>query len=395
MKFTLNKEQEAFRQEVIEFLEKELPSVTYDLDRYHMVGGISQEFSRKMAAKNWIGLTWPKEFGGSERGYVDKMILSEQLIRHRAPTGYHFVAERQIGPAIIKFGQQWQKDYFLPRFINAEDNISFCLLFSEPDAGSDLAAIKTTAILEGDSYVINGQKVWSSGAHQADYGWLLARTNPDPSLPGHFASSEMMLDLKTPGITIRPILNIMGEHHFNEVFFDNVRIDKKYLVGKENEGFKQIVAQLDYERAGIERLMQNHLVYERLKGHIRDGDIPAHDPGLAYWAKDAFARIETELNIGRMMCYHTAWMIDNGKRVSSQAALCKAFCSQYEHRLNDVATRVLGASSLIMGEENPYAPWEGLVPQSYLHSPSYTLQGGAVEILKNIVAQRGLKLPRA
>ena len=252
--------------------------------------------------------------------------------------------------------------------------------------------------MEGDQYVINGQKVWSSGAHNSDYGWLLARTNPDPALPGHVACSEMILDLKTPGITIRPILNIMGEHHFNEVFFDNVKIDKKYLVGRENEGFKQIVSQLDYERAGIERLMQNHLVYEKLKTYLKENaetiDDAGEDPGLVHWIKDEFARIETELNIGRLMCYHTAWMIDNGKRVSSAAALCKAFCSQYEHRLNDVVTRVFGASSLIMGKNTPYAPWEGLIPQSYLHSPSYTLQGGAVEILKNIVAQRGLKLPR-
>jgi 3-oxocholest-4-en-26-oyl-CoA dehydrogenase alpha subunit len=394
MRFTFNDEQEAFRREVVAFLEKEIPALDMKLDRYEMAGGSSREFSRKLAEKKWIGLTWPKEFGGSERGYLNKMILSEQLIRYRAPTGYHFTAERQIGPAIIKFGQKWQKDYFLPRFINAEDNITFCLLFSEPDAGSDLAAIKTTAIPEGDNYVINGQKVWSSGAHHANYGWLLARTNPDPAVPGHIACSEFILDLKTPGITIRPILNIMGEHHFNEVFFDNVKIDKKYLVGKENDGFKQIVAQLDYERAGIERLMQNHLVYERLKAHIGEGELPLEDPGFLYWIRDAFARLETEFTIGRLLCYQTAWMIDQGKPMSSQAALCKALCSQYEHRLNDVATRLLGASSLIMGEENPYAPWEGLVAQSYLHSPGYTLQGGAVEILKNIVAQRGLKLPR-
>jgi 3-oxocholest-4-en-26-oyl-CoA dehydrogenase alpha subunit len=393
MKFTLTKDQERFRQEVVEFLEREIAAKTFDREEYGMAGGANREFSRKMAEKKWIGLTWPKEYGGSGRGYVEKMILSEELIRHRAPVGYHFAVDRQIGPAIIKFGSVWQKEHFLPRFVNARDGILFCLLFSEPDAGSDLAAIKTTAVLDGDCYVINGQKVWTSGAQHADYGWMLAKTSQDPSLPAYAACSELIVDMKTPGITIRPIMNMVGECHFNEVFFDNVKIHQKFLVGKENEGFKQIMAQVDFERAGIERLMQNYSVYERLKSHVKENLSYEQDPGFVQWVKDAFARIEIEFNVGRLLCYYTAWMIDQGKKPSSQAALCKAFCNQYEQRLNDVATRVLGPASLIAGE-NPYAEWNGITAVSYLWGPSYTLQGGSVEVLKNIVAQRGLGLPR-
>jgi alkylation response protein AidB-like acyl-CoA dehydrogenase len=393
MNFTFTEEQNAFRQEVRDFVNRELEAGAFSVTSKSLVGPASREFSLKMAERGWIGLTWPEQYGGKRRTSVEKMIMLEELFRVQAPIGYHFLADRQVGPAIMSFGSDWQKDFFLPSIVRADKGMSFCLLFSEPNAGSDLAAVATTAKMDGDYYVINGQKVWTSGGHEADYGWLLARTKFDSSVPGHRTCSEFIFDMKSPGVTIRPIINMAGEHNFNEVFFDDVRIHKKYLVGQENEGFKQIMAQVDYERAGIERLMQNYPIYEQLQNYIKEMDRNSHGEEYYYWVRDSMAQLEIEYQIGRLLCYYTAWTVDQGKKPTTKAAICKAFCTEYEQRLNDVATRVLGPISQIkQGVE--WAPFDVDLANSYLWAPSYTLQGGSVEILKNIIALRGLGLPR-
>lgn len=391
MRFQFTPEQEEFRREVKAFLEAELGAGTFTITSKELVGSI--QFSRKMAQRGWIGMTWPKQYGGQERTYTEKTILSEELCKVHAPVLYHFLGDRQVGPALIKFGSDWQKEFFLPRIAKAEKGTCFCLLFSEPNAGSDLAAISTSAEKDGDYYIINGQKIWASGAHEADWGWLLVKTAFDSSIPRHLTCSEFIVDMKSPGITIRPIVNMAGEHTFNEVFFDDVRVHKKYLVGQENAGFKQIMEQVDYERAGIERLMQNYPIYEQLLQYVRKMDRESTDDAFYNWVRDAVAQMEIEYNAGRLLCYFTAWMIDQGKKPTSQAALCKAFCTQYEQRLNDLATRVVGPVSQIRIGSS-WAPFAVDLAEIYLWGPSFTLQGGSVEILKNIVAQRGLKLPQ-
>jgi len=396
MRFTFTAEQEDFRREVVDFLRRELEAGTFDIRAGELVGIVDRAFSRKMAEKGWIGLTWPEEYGGRKRPYVEKMMMNEELFKVRAPIGYHFMGDRQVGPALMKFGSDWQKKFFIPKIIKAEDNSDFCLLFSEPNAGSDLAAVASKAEKKGDDYVINGQKVWSSAAHTSSYGWMLARTNLDPSVPGHLACTEFIIDMKAPGITVRPLVNIAGAHVFNEVFFDDVRVPAKFLVGRENEGFKQIMAQMDYERAGIERLAQNYMIYAQLQAYVRMIDERERDSAFYTWAKDAMAQLEIEYQAGRLLCYYTAWCLDQGKNVSGQAALTKAFCTQYEQRLNDTAMQILGPASQIR-ERAPGMTFPHIVDlgQSYLWGVSYTLQGGSVEVLKNIVAQRGLGLPRS
>lgn len=393
MKVTFTKEQNEFRQKVRDFVNAELEAGTFRVTSKSLFGPSSREFSLKIAEKGWIGLTWPGQYGGKGRTYVEKMIMMEEFLRVQAPIGYHFLGDRQVGPALISFGSDWQKDFFLPRIVTAAEEMSFCLLFSEPNAGSDLAAVATTAKKEGNDYVINGQKVWTSGGHEADYGWLLAKTEFDKSIPKHRTFSEFILDLKSPGVTVRPIINVAGVHNFNEVFLDDVRIDKKYLVGQENEGFKQIMAQVDYERAGIERVMQNYAIYERLINYVRELDRDRCRPEDYYRMRDSVAQLEIEYQIGRLLCYYTAWEVDQGRKPTSQAAICKAFCTQYEQRVNDVAMKVLGPISLIK-EGVEWAPFDVDLAASYLWAPSYTLQGGSVEVLKNIIAQRGLGLPR-
>lgn len=393
MDFRFTEEQDAFRQDVRDFAAAELEAGAFEVSSKGLVAAKSIPFSKKMADRGWIGFTWPESYGGKNGGYVNKMIMLEELFRVQAPIGYHFLADRQVGPAIMKFGNDWQKSKFLPGIISADEGMMFCLLFSEPGAGSDLAGVTTRAEKDGDDYIINGQKVWTSEAHIADYGWMLARTDFDPALPGHRACSEFIIDMASPGITIRPIINMAGDHSFNEVFFDDVRIHKKHLVGTENAGFKQIMAQMDYERSGIERIMQNYPIYDRLLRYVLSMDEVDRTGEFYHWVRDSMAQLEIDFNGAKLLCYQVAWSIDQGTIPTSQAALCKAFCTQCEQRLNDVAMRIFGPASRIRDDVS-WRPIDLDVTGCYLWAPSYTLQGGSVEVLKNIVAQRGLGLPR-
>lgn len=389
MRFEFTEGQKRFRQEVRTFLQQELDRGTFSVGLNSFVEACSKPFSQKMAAKGWIGMTWPTAYGGQGKTYVERSILMEELMRVQAPISFHFMGDRQVGPALIHFGKDEQKKAYLPRIVSAE--ISFCLCFSEPDAGSDLAAVRTTALEKEDCYLLNGQKVWTSGAHNADYGWVLARTNRDPSVPKHKALSEFIVDLKTPGVFIRPIINMAGIHSFNEIFIQDVRVSKECLVGEKDHGFYQIMAQVDYERAGIERLMQNYPIYEYVLRYVketkRDGRNLWHDPVV----RNRLADLEITFQIGRLLCYWVAWTMDQGKIPNYEAAVCKVFCTGYEQRLTDVSTQILGPQAQLL-PGSKVAPYNGAVCESFLWSPSFTIQGGADEILKGIIATRGLGL---
>ena len=389
MDFDFTEGQKSFREEIRQFLNSELEQGNFKPKQNACVDGFSAEFSRKLSKKGWIGLTWPKAYGGKGQSYIDRLIFLEEMLKAQAPIAFHFLAERQVGPALIHFGSDELQKEFLPKIINAE--ISFCLLFSEPDAGSDLVSVRTTAVDKGDYYVINGQKVWTTIGHMADFGWLLAKTNADPNLPKHKTLSEFIIGMRDPGVIVQPLINMAGVHSFNEVFLEDVKVPKKFLVGKKDNGFDQIMEQVVYERAGIERLMQNYSVKEYLLEYVKtkkkNGRYLWEDPIV----RNLIATLEIEFNIGRLLCYNVAWIIDQGKIPNYEASLCKVFCTQYEKKLSDVATQIMELyGQLLPGSK--WAPYDGIVAESYLWSPSYTLQGGTVEILKNIIALRGIKL---
>ena len=382
MDFSFTEEQVKFRKEVREFLEQELESDASKVRSNSYMEECAPEFSRKLAQKGWIGLTWPKEYGGSERSYIDRTIFVEELLRYQAPIMSHFFGERQMGPGLMHFGSEELKKEFLPKIINAE--ISFCLGMSEPGAGSDVAAVKTTAIEDGDYYVINGQKTWTSHAHNADYIWLLAVTDIDA--PKHRNLSEFIVDKNIPGVTVRPLLNMIGVHSFNETYFDDVRVHKRFLVGEKNKGFQQMLAQVDYERAGIERLMQNYPLFVNLKEYVKDSALSSDS-----LVRDKIAQLQIEFEVGRLLIYHVAWIIDQGRIPNYEAAVSKAYCTQFEQRLGNVATEILGMFGHVMPEFEG-TPLGGDAAESYLWNPSYTIQGGTVEILKTVIATRGLGL---
>jgi alkylation response protein AidB-like acyl-CoA dehydrogenase len=389
MDFRLTEKQQQFREEVRDFLKAEMAKRIYPFGSIHLAGGLSREFSKEVAGKGWIGVAWPKEQGGQGLGYTDRIIMLEEMFRVAAPMAYHYMGDRQVGPGLIHFGSDFLKGEFLPKILHAD--VCFALLFSEPEAGSDLANCKTTAVEEGDHFVINGQKIWTSNGHQAESGWVLARTNFDPGISKYNSFSEIIVEMKAPGVTIRPIINMVGTHSFNEVFFDNVKVGKEFLVGKKDNGFRQIMTNLDYERAGIDRLMQNYRVKEVLLEYVKTNKRNGRPLSGDTLIRDAVAKLEVEYEVARLFIYYVASLLDQGKIPSFEAAMGKTICTLFEAKLADVATTLMGLPGLLL-PGSPEALFDGVVCESYLWSPSYTLQGGTVEVLKNIIAQRGLKI---
>lgn len=381
MDFRLNEEQVALRAGIRRFLEEHLPP-DRPLEDTWMIG-FSREFSRALGAAGWIGLTWPKRYGGRERSYLDRLIVTEELLRHGAPVVAHWFGDRQVGPALLAYGSEELREEFLPRIVRGES--VFCLGMSEPNAGSDLAALRTRAVEDGDFFVVDGQKIWTTFAHEADWCYLVART--DPAAPKHKGISELLVDMRTPGVTVRPIVDMAGEHHFNEVHFEGVRVHRRHLVGEKNRGWYQIASQLDYERSGIERVLGNCLLFRdvvelaRREGLTRDRVL-----------RDRLARLHSEIEIGRRLVYRVAWLLSQGIVPNRDAALAKTFGSELEQRIAEVAGELLGPYSLLTAGSLA-AKLDGRVARALLFSPAYTIQGGTSNVLRNIVALRGLGLP--
>ena len=388
MDFKLTEEQKKFRQEVRDFLEGEIRQGLWEPSCDAWIMGYDLEFTKRVAQKGWIGLTWPKEHGGQGRSFIDRLILTEEMLRHGAPAACHWFADRQIGGAIVHYGTEEQKRELLPRIIKGEPIVG--LGMSEPEAGSDLASLKMKAVEDGDDYIIDGQKVWTSGGSHMNWIYLVART--DPNVPKHKGISEFVVDTSLPGITVSPIVDITGGVHFNEVFFDSVRVPKRYLIGEKNGGWKQILNQLDYERSGMERLMANYPLFAALieyaKETKRNGKLLAEDPVI----RSRLAQLKIEFEIGRLLMSRVALVMDEGRAPNWESSMAKAYGTAFEQRLAGTAMEILGLYGQL-SPESKWVPVHGMAYHSYLSSKGYSLQAGTSEILKNILALRKLGLP--
>jgi len=388
MDFKFSPEQEAFRQEVRGFLEAEIEKGTFQPMCDGWIQGYSPEFTRKMAERGWIGLSWPREYGGQGRSEIDRLILTEEMLRYGAPAACHWFADRQIGRSIIAHGTDEQKEELLPLILKGEAYIG--LGMSEPEAGSDLASLQTRAVEDGDDYVIHGQKMWTSCARFMTHVYLVARTDPDA--PRHRGISEFVIDATLPGISIRPTIDITGSEAWGEVFYDGVRVPGKYLIGQKNRGFYQILNQLDYERAGLERLMGNYPLFEgiiQFTRETRQNGVPLCENPLI---RQRLSQLQIEFEVGRLLTYRVVLVIEAGRAPNVEAAMAKAYCTTFEQRLASVATDILGLYGQLLAESK-WAPLLGMAPHSFLGSKGYSLQAGTTEVLKNIVATRGLQLP--
>jgi len=226
------------------------------------MNGFSKAFSKELAALGWIGMSWPAEFGGGGKSAVNRFLVSEAMLEAGAPVAATWFADRQIGPSLISFGTDEQRRRFLPGILSGET--TWCIGMSEPGAGSDVASLRTRATRAGDRWIVNGQKIWTSFAVQADFCYLICRTGAEPT--GHRGISELIVAMDSPGITVRPIRDLAGGEHFCEVFFDDVEVPADHLVGTEGGAFSQTMRQLEHERGGIDRLFSNRMLYLQARG---------------------------------------------------------------------------------------------------------------------------------
>lgn len=398
MDFRFSQREEAFRSEVEDFIEKELPASWAD-ESVQWPGGYGttpefeemsppiERFRRRLAEKGWLTISWPREYGGAGRSHIEQAIFYERMSYHRAPGPG--VATLISGPTILRFGSEEMKKEWLPRIAKAE--VRFWLAYSEPNAGSDLSSMQARAAEDGDCFVVNGQKTWSSGAHVSDYAWMAVRT--DPSAPPHKGISLVIVDNRSPGITIRPLTNICGRHSFNEAFFDNVRVPKKNVVGEMNRGWRYLMVALDLERlvvpiGGFKRTFEELVQWAR---ETRDnGRSSGSDPLL----QDRLAEIAIQIDVAYMLFWQTASMLDRGLVPNIEASLLKLFSTELSHKLASAGMEVTGP----YGQLEPVskqAALHGRLCAGYLDSISALVGAGTSEIQRTIIALRGLGLPWA
>ena len=378
MEFRFSAEDEAFRQEVRAFIRAELPKVRE-----------GESFTKKLAAKGWLTMSWPKEYGGQGAPHLRQLVYNEEMAYHRAP-GQTMGADR-VGPTLILFGTEEQKAQFLPAIVR--DDITWCQGFSEPGSGSDLASLQTRAVRDGDCWVINGQKIWTSNAQRADYMILLARTDPDA--PKHRGITYFLVDMKLPGIAVRPLVQMTGQAGFNEVFFDDVRVPANMVVGEVNRGWYVSTATLDFERSGIGRVIGGLRTFEEVVAYAKA--TPARDSGGGTLfdrapVRLALADVALSFEVGRLMSYRVAWMQSRGLVPNYEASMAKTFGTELHQRMARVAYTTLGLRGQLLGGE--WAPLEGQIPMTVLQAVSLTIAAGTSEINRNIIATRGLGLPR-
>jgi alkylation response protein AidB-like acyl-CoA dehydrogenase len=385
MEFRFTAEQEAFRNDVRGFLETALPRSWDDSpgEEDGAQRGFVGSFTKQLAEKGWLTLGWPKEHGGMGAGKVQQAIYVEEMAMRSAP--YRNQGVDRVGPTLMLFGTGEQKAQFLPLISRGE--IWWCQGFSEPGAGSDLASLQTRAVRQGDDYVINGQKIWTSNAHFADWMILLARTDPDA--PKHRGISFFLVDMKSPGMTIRPLINMGGRSGFNEVFFEDVRVPATNLVGEENRGWYIAAATLDFERSGIDRVVGGRGILTRLLAFARETGIVRDSPMLRH----RLAELVIDQEVGRLLAYRVAWMQDRGLIPNAEASMSKLLGTELQQRLARTGMELLGMSGQLAAGSK-WAALAGRLAAYYVESVSLTIAAGTSEINRNIMAQRGLGMPR-
>ncbi|MDP6876860.1 MAG: acyl-CoA dehydrogenase family protein [Alphaproteobacteria bacterium] len=368
-------EAEALRVEVRQFLKEEIAAGTFSGrgDRRP-----NPEFSRKVGEKGWIGITWPKKYGGQERSFLERYVINEEFLIAGAPTRKHFTADRQSGPVLMKYASEEIKQDILPRITRGE--VSFCIGMSEPDSGSDLFAAKTKAKRTDDGWLINGRKLWTSLAHESDYMIGLFRTSPPTQENRRHGLSQFLVDMKLPGISTQPVLHPNGNHEFNEVTFDNALLPHDYLMGEVDMAWKQATSELAYERSGSERFLETCEVLFELVDFIGENPDVREAEGLG--------RLVAQLHTLRRMSISVAGMLHAGKEPVLEASVVKDLGTVWEQALPSIARDL---AAFIDRDPGNRMRFEEVLAHNITIAPKLTIQGGTTEVLRGIVA-RGLGL---
>jgi len=382
-------EQEALRTQLREYYEQLLdPDTVEELAHAHAIGAATKRVWKQMCTDGWAGIGWPKEYGGQARGPIDQFIFFDESMRAGAPVP--MLTLNTVGPTIMNYGTEWQKEFFLPKILAGD--LHFCIGYSEPQAGTDLAALKTRAVREGDEYVINGQKMWTSLAGGADYCWLAVRTDPDAKK--HRGISVIIVPMDTPGITLQP-LKLMGEHDINATFFDDVRVPAKYLVGEENGGWGLITNQLNHERVTLCSSAPMEANLAAVRKWAQETTLPDGRRVIDQeWVQQILARVHARLEFLRLMNLKVAWSAQHGRLDPADASTVKVFGTEFNMEAYRLLMEVLG----------PRAYAKADAPESILRSRLesgirgqiiLTFGGGTNELQRDLIAMFGLGFPRA
>ncbi|HLH92286.1 MAG TPA: acyl-CoA dehydrogenase family protein [Xanthobacteraceae bacterium] len=365
---------EALRQEVRAFLAEEVAAGTFDPDRPGHGDSQDRAFSRRIGAKGWIGMTWPKKYGGHERSFLERYVVTEEFRVANAPVRLHFVADRQSGPVLIKYAQEHVKQDILPRICRGE--LCFVIGMSEPGSGSDLFAAKTKATKLDGGWRINGSKIWTSNAHIADYMLGLFRTSPPTKENRRHGLTQFLVDMKAPGITVNPIIQMTGQHDFNEVVFDDAFIPDDHVLGEIDGAWKQATSELAYERSGPERFLETFYVLIELVRALGEKPDTRSAEGLG--------RLVAQAHTLRRMSVSVAGMLQAGKEPVAEASLVKDLGTAWEQKL---PSRVRELAAFLGSETRNRATLEEQLAFATKVAPKLTIQGGTTEILRGIIAR--------
>jgi alkylation response protein AidB-like acyl-CoA dehydrogenase len=345
--------------------------------------GFSAEFSRALGRRGWLGLTLPRSYGSAELGAFSRFVLVEELLNAGAPVGAHWIADRQSGPLILSYGTEAQKQFYLPRISRGE--AFFCIGMSEPNVGSDLASVRTQARRTSDGWILSGQKIWTTQAHRSHYMIALVRTSGSPE-DRQKGLSQLIVDLSLPGVVVRPIRDLTGDSHFCEVFFDDVHLGGDALIGTEGDGWRQVTAELAFERSGPERIYSSIVLLNEWASYLRRcGAIDR----LEYVAA---GRLLSSLVTLRAMSISIVAKLQAGESPATVAALTKDLGTEFEQLVPAVIADLVSAVDSRTGHDGPPSP-ELLQTLAYIThvAPSFSLRGGTREILRGMIA-RGLGL---
>ena len=400
MDFKLSEKEDALREEIRRFAKAEIPpDFIYnflDEESRDEDWAFTMSIAKKLAQKGWLVMAWPKKYGGQEASYLEQMVMAMEATYWGIPgLGMGISGTAWVGPSLMLYGSEEQRQKFLPPIASGDPDGVWCTGYSEPNAGSDFANIQTRAIREGDEYVVNGQKVWTSCAHRARWCWIAVVTDPNAAKRQH-GISLLIVDMKSPGITIRPLLNYSGVHIFNEVFFDNVRVPVANLVGQENRGWYQLMQSLAYERhsVGAQTCGAGKRMLESLVEYVAEtkenGVSLSQNPVIRHKLAERAVELETL----KMLSYEIAWKMGQGVIPIYEASRNKAYGDCIQERMANTGTEILGAYSQI-DQNSKFAKLKGAIQHLYLLFPGITIAAGTDEIEKNIIGQFKLGLPKS
>jgi len=390
VEFKFTEQDDEFRVELRAFMKAELPDTWEGGGRYPEDDDwdLNRVIRQKMAEKGWLTMHWPEEYGGQKASPVKSAIFNEELTYMRAP-GRDIFGVRMLGPTLMIHGTEEQKRTHLNPVAKGE--VQWCQGYSEPESGSDLASLSTRAVRDGDDLVINGAKVWTTMAHRADWIMLLTRTDPDA--PKHRGISFVLVDMKSPGVSVRPIINMADGHEFNQVTFDDVRVPRANVVGEEDRGWYVAVTLLDFERSGIDYTASARRLLDDTREFAtetkRNGQPLIEIP----WVRDLMADRYIECEVARLMAYNVAYMQSQDIIPTKEASMSKVFGSETMQRATEASMDILGMYGTL-GRGEKWAPLKGRVQEQWMNAFAGTIAAGTSEIQRNIIAGRGLGLPR-